>query len=371
MSKGRLHASFPVSILDAKCVTVLGGQSRSLDCLLNGKSGLEYAPVLGPAGGDTVPLGLMSPMTNAFPPRWLPHLQAFGESIPDGPWGTPRYPVIFTSSNFAIDQLLAFSLDKREERVPWCSPHGCAKQLADGFGWGSNFHIYSHACVSAHLGIMHATKMLESNLADRVLLFSFDFLSPFVAGGFHSLKILNSERPAPWQNRPIGAIGLGDAAAFAVLGREHSPFKIICQHLGNEMYHFTSNEPQGSGFANTLAPVREALGDYRFWIKGHGTGTLESGRLEAQSFLLNFPHTPLTGWKGGIGHTLGSCGLVELVLAMEAVQRGQAPGIVGASPPFFSENCQPKAFPVNAYNGVLMASNAFGGAHALLFMTHA
>lgn len=370
MSMGRVQINFPVAIHDAQCITVLGNKSHTVKALLDGRTGLEFAPLLGAAGGDLVPLGLVSPMEDSFPPRWLPQLQSFAKDIPDGPWGTERFPVMLTSSNFAIDQLLAFSIDKREERVPWCSPHGCARQLADAFGWGSNFHIYSHACVSAHLGILHASNLLQHNFADKVLLFSFDFLSPFVAGGFNSLKILNAERPAPWRDKAIGAIGLGDAAAFAVLSRDYSPFRIICQRLGNEMYHFTSNEPQGNGFANAINPISALIQGHRFWIKGHGTGTLESGRLEVRSFLHNFPSSPLTGWKGGIGHTLGSCGLVELVLAIEAINNGHAPGIVGSTPPFFGDNCQPNNFSLNTFNGVLMASNAFGGAHALLFMSH-
>ena len=67
-----------------------------------------------------------------------------------------------------------------------------------------------------HLGLAHAARQLHADLADDVLVFSFDFVSPFVAGGFHSLKILNGTMPAPFGAREVGAIGLGDGAAFAV-----------------------------------------------------------------------------------------------------------------------------------------------------------
>ena len=143
------------------------------------------------------------------------------------------------------------------------------------FGWGEQVHIFSHACVTAHLGLAHAARLLHAGLADRVLVFSFDFVSPFVAGGFHSLKILNGTLPAPFARRETGSIGLGDGAAFAVLGREAAPFRLAAHALYNEMFHFTANQPDAAGFATCAASIAAAAGGRRVWVKGHGTGTLE------------------------------------------------------------------------------------------------
>jgi 3-oxoacyl-(acyl-carrier-protein) synthase len=205
------------------------------------------------------------------------------------------------------------------------------------FGWGEQVHTFSHACVSAHLGLMHATRLLHSGLAGRVLVFSFDFVSPFVAGGFHSLKILNSELPAPYAARAIGSIGLGDGAAYAVLARESTPFRIEAQALHNEMHQFTGNQADGSGFAVCADAIARAAGGRRVWVKGHGTGTLEAGRLEAEAYARTLPGAPLVSWKGSLGHTLGSCGLVELALTIEAMRLGRAPGTIGSAAPCFTD----------------------------------
>src|SRR6185503_11101790 len=114
----------------------------------------------------------------------------------------------------------------------------------------------SHACVSAHLGLLLATRALQAGLAERALVFSFDFISPFVTGGFNELKILNAGFPAPYSERPTGSIGLGDGAAFAVLTRDHGDFALAAQSLHNEMHHFTANRSDGAGFAACLAPLR-------------------------------------------------------------------------------------------------------------------
>jgi len=136
------------------------------------------------------------------------------------------------------------------------------------------------------------------------------------------------------------------------------------------MYHFTGNQPEGAGFATCLASIAGASGGRRVWIKGHGTGTLEAGRLEAEGYARQFPGAPLVSWKGSLGHTLGSCGLVELAIALAALHGGKIPGTVGGQAPSFSPEVALEPFAAAGFDGVLLASNAFGGAHAAMLLTH-
>ena len=196
---------------------------------------------------------------------------------------------------------------------------------------------------------------------------SYDFLSPFVTAGFHAMKILTGEMPAPYADRAFGAIGLGDGAAFAVVAPGHkggaSDLRLEGQEGCNEMYHFTGNHPEGVGMAQLGARMRAAAGSRPVWVKGHGTGTIEAGRLEARHMAECFPDAPLVGWKGALGHTLGSCALVELALAVESIRGGRAPGTVGTSGPCFSAQVATEAFDVSGYAGVVLNAFAFGGAH--------
>src|ERR1019366_563972 len=251
------------------------------------------------------------------------------------------------------------------------TPFKSVDLLRTEFDWGEHVHVFSHACVSAHLGLAHAARLLHADLADRVLVFSFDFISPFVAGGFHSLKILNALMPMPYAVRETGSIGLGDGAAFAVLTRKAASYRIASNSLYNEMFHFTGNLPDGSGFDACMASIATAAAARRVWIKGHGTGTLEAGRLEAEALARFFPDAPLVSWKGSLGHTLGSCGLVELAVAIESVRAGRTTGTVGSAPPFFPDTVAANDFANGGYDGVILASNAFGGAHAGCLLSHA
>jgi 3-oxoacyl-(acyl-carrier-protein) synthase len=185
------------------------------------------------------------------------------------------------------------------------------------------------------------------------------------------LKILNAGFPAPYADRPTGSIGLGDGAAFAVLAPGRGDFVISAQSLHNEMQHFTANRADGAGFATCLAPLQQETAGRRLWLKGHGTGTLEAGRLESAALAGAFPGAPLVAWKGSLGHTLGSCGLVELALACESIRTGRAPGTLGSVAPAFEACVAFESIATGASDAVVCASNAFGGAHAAFLLTHA
>jgi 3-oxoacyl-(acyl-carrier-protein) synthase len=291
-------------------------------------------------------------------------------------WGSARAPVIVTSSNFGVGSLYAFTRDRNPAHLQHGPPFASVERLQREFGWGAHVTLFSHACVTAHLGLAHGARMLAGGVADTVLVLTFDFVSPFVAGGFHSLKILNGTMPAPYARREIGAIGLGDGAAFAVLSRAGAAggtgFQLEAHTLYNEMFHFTSNAPDASGFAACAGAIARVTAGRRVWLKGHGTGTLEAGRLEAETLAHIFPGAPLVSWKGSLGHTLGSCGLVELAIALAAL-RGDTvriPGTVGTRGPCFTDTVATAPFSAAGYDAAVLTSNAFGGAHAAMVLSH-
>jgi hypothetical protein len=352
------------------CLTPFGNAAETAAGLLAGRTALAPTPVLGRAGGEPVPLALLDAMDEALPPRWLRHATDFARRVPAGEWGGPRHPVVVTSSNFGVGSLHAFTLDSAPGHLEHGTPFAAVEKLRAALAWGNNVHVFSHACVTAHLGLAHAARLLEAGLADRALVLSYDLVSPFVAGGFHSLKILNAAMPAPFSATESGAIGLGDGLAFAVLAREGGRFSVGGHVLHNEMHHFTANQSDGSGFtaiARAIAAQREGR---RVWVKGHGTGTLEAGRLEAEAWNRELPGAPLVSWKGGLGHTLGSCGLVELAVTLRALEGGRIPGTVGATERTFSPDVSREAFPAGGFDAAVLASNAFGGAHAAFVVSH-
>ena len=362
-----------VRVAACGCITPFGDAPASHAALLRGECALRPVGVLGRDGGDAVPLALVPgrSLDETAPPDWLAALRRLHGSIPEGRWGSPGSPVFVTGSNFGVGGLYALRRTGDGAFAAWGALPTCTERLRLDLGWGPDVSIVSHACVSAHLGLILASRVIGAGLADEALVLSFDFLSPFVAGGFHALKILNSDFPAPYRERDSGAIGLGDGAGFAVLSRERGDWTLSGQSLYNEMHHFTSNRADGSGFARCLDPMAGVARGRKVWFKGHGTGTLEAGRLEVGAARRAFPGAPVVGWKGSLGHTLGSCGLVELAIAIESVRTGRTPGTIGGAGSAMSDSVALESFGNREFDGVVCASNAFGGAHAAFLLGHA
>lgn len=361
----------PVHIAEIACRTALGNADETVAALLEGTIALKHEPVYGEDGGEAVPLALRGSFSETLPPRWWTDLREFMAPLAGNGWGSARLPVFLTSSNFGIDGLYGLGRNRESRYKDWATPHACAAHIRREMGWGSNMSILSHACVSAQLGLWQAAQWIGQDLADAALVLSFDYVGPFVAAGFNSLKILNTGMPAPYQDQETGSIGLGDGTAYAVLTKAGDGPCIAAQSLYNEMYHFTANEPEGSGFEQCLLPLKEALAARSCWIKGHGTGTLEAGRLEAVKTHEILPGSPLVSWKGSLGHTLGSCALVELAVGLAAARAGNIPGTVGTTGPCYSPEVATAPFPRGERDSVLMLSNAFGGSHAAMIVDYA
>lgn len=363
----------PVRVSACGCVTAFGGAAATHAALMRGESALRPVPVLGNAGGDAVPMALVPgrALDETNPPSWLGALKGLAVGIPDRDWGSPDWPVFVTGSNFGVGGLYALRRTGDVAFAAWGAPPTCTERLRVELGWGPDVSIISHACVSAHLGLIEASRALGAGIAREALVLSFDFLSPFVAGGFHALRILNGYLPSPFREGSSGAIGLGDGAGFAVLTRDRGDWVLDGQSLNNEMHHFTSNRGDGSGFSGCLEATAAAARGRRVWFKGHGTGTLDAGRLEVAAAVRAFPGAPIVGWKGSLGHTLGSCGLVELAIAIESVRSGRTPGTHGRGGPAMSDSVAAASFANGSFDAVVCAGNAFGGAHASFLLGHA
>lgn len=322
-------------------------------------------------GGDPVPLSLFGDLEPRIPPSWEAPLDRLLAGLPDHPWGCPEYPVYFCSSNFGVGHVLALRKTEDPEHRIFGTPQRSVEWIQKRYGWGPHRQIFSHACVSAQLGLHLAYEQVASEQVRRVLVLSFDFLSPFVTGGFHALRILNGIDPKPFTERPEGSIGLGEGVAAAVISPDRGEWILSRPELYNEMHHMTANALDASGFRSILSRYIEAAADLPMWIKGHGTGTLDAGRMEASEISRAFPECPLVSWKGSLGHTLGSCALVETAIGIESMRSGRVPGTVAGDHPTMADTVALAPFASEAFEGFLSLSNAFGGAHGGCLIRHA
>src|SRR5437870_4453335 len=123
-------------ILACGCLTPFGDADATTLALLNARIALRLQPVLGREGGDAVPLALMGALDETLPPRWLPEVKRLAAEIPAEEWGTPRYPVIVTSSNFGVGSMYAYTRDHDARHLAHGPPFATVALLQRELGWG-------------------------------------------------------------------------------------------------------------------------------------------------------------------------------------------------------------------------------------------
>ncbi|MDN5906712.1 MAG: beta-ketoacyl-[acyl-carrier-protein] synthase family protein, partial [Micrococcaceae bacterium] len=175
--------------------------------------------------------------------------------------------------------------------------------------------------------------------------------SGFVMSAGSAAILLESEESA----RARGATALAELAGFGA---------------ASDAYHATAPHPEGRGAAQA---VRDCLADAGVTaetvdhINAHGTGTpagdaAELNALEAA--LGDRARTiPISATKSSMGHLLGASGVVEAVIAVQAIRNGILPPTINLQDPEF-EGWDIVAGEARRQQVTAVLSNSFGfGGH--------
>jgi 3-oxoacyl-[acyl-carrier-protein] synthase II len=184
--------------------------------------------------------------------------------------------------------------------------------------------------------------MIRRREAPSVLAVTCDSVSEFVYSGFTSLLSL-CDRPASPFDAERSGLTLGEAAAWTLVSSDEAPatpsWSASLLGWGNttDAFHMTAPDPTGNGLARAIAKACAMAGrnaDDISLIAAHGTATLFSDAMEILAFrkALSGPK-PLFSVKGGVGHTLGAAGLLQILVAIRAMSLGLVPPTVGMSVP--------------------------------------
>lgn len=206
------------------------------------------------------------------------------------------------------------------------------------FGLDGPALVISTACSSAANALATATDWLEAGIIDAAVAGGADSLCLTTLRGFHALDLLS---PGPCQ--PCDAerkgISIGEAAAFFLLERRAAVGPDAVGLLGygcsNDAHHMSTPEPEGIGaqlaMTRALASAGLAPADIDY-VNFHGTGTAFNDAVEdlAVHAVLGAA-TPCSSTKGWTGHTLGTAGAIEAIIAVLAVRHGLIPGCLNVA----------------------------------------
>ena len=189
------------------------------------------------------------------------------------------------------------------------------------------------ACASGPAAMAVAARWLAAGRARHVLVIGADRLAPFEAEGFAALGAIDPLACRPFDAERVG-LRLGEAVAAVLLGADDGVDDGHGLHLSGwggsmDANHLTGPTRDGSGLALACRRALERAGvDTPALVIAHGTGTRYNDDSESLAYAAVCAQTPVTGFKGLIGHSLGACGVLELALATAIHRRHSAPGTV-------------------------------------------
>ena len=238
------------------------------------------------------------------------------------------------------------------------------------------------ACASSTIAIGLGARYLAADACDIVLAGGFDAVSVFVAAGFETLRATSAEiPPRPFRVGRDG-MALGEGAAVLAMMREGEAPRARAYVAGfaatTDAVHLTAPDRTGGGLARAgVAALRESGGSVEdvALVSAHATATPFHDPAEARAIVAILgaecaSRVAVHPYKAQIGHTLGAAGALELLVCVDALERGLLPAAAGegAIDPDARVRLLDVASAASA--GVaLKLSSAFGGANAALVVT--
>jgi 3-oxoacyl-[acyl-carrier-protein] synthase-1 len=198
----------------------------------------------------------------------------------------------------------------------------------------------STACSSSAKVFATASRWIKFGLVDAVLVGGVDSLCLSVLYGFNSLELLSSKPCRPFDRLRDG-ISIGEACGFAILTREdlapQAEFALLGYGESCDAYHMSHPHPAGKGAILAIDQALERSGlpaaaiDY---INLHGTASKANDLVETYALAQRFPaQTLASSSKGWTGHALGTAGILESIITLEAMKHGTVPGTLNCEEP--------------------------------------
>ena len=252
--------------------------------------------------------------------------------------------------------------------------HGPGLFVAAATGLTGPCLTISTACSSSAKVFATGARWLQCGLVDAVLVGGADSLCLNTLYGFNSLQLLSSEPCRPSSADRQG-INIGEAAGFALIGRpgvfDDAELSLLGYGESSDAWHMSHPHPEGKG---ALAAMDQALTragldpDAIGYINLHGTASKANDAVENVAIGQRFsPATRISSTKGWTGHALGAAGILEAVIALDALAAQRIPGTLN------TDEVDPEfGFPVQLENSeasldyVMSNSFGFGGNNATL-----
>ncbi len=230
-------------------------------------------------------------------------------------------------------------LDKTKNSPAGSPGYGkLAGLVAERFCVRGPSYTITTACTSSANCLLYASAMIRTGRIDRAIVIGYDLYNELGFYGFESLKLIEPFVYRPFDKNRIGVI-MGEGCGAVVLDKNPGPgggFIFLGGSNACDPFNVTTHNADGSGIAHTIT---DALGNCGLHngdieaIKAHATGSPVNDLTEFNGMKLAFNGIlpPFSGIKPYVGHTVGACGAIELIIITASVERGFFPATPGFS----------------------------------------
>jgi len=288
-----------------------------------------------------------------------------------------RLPVYLGSSCFSIgyseSHYAAALAAQAPDAFPMpCCGYGDLAELARGAaGSVGPVFLYNTACTSAANALLGAQRALASGRHEYALVVGAELANRTTLAGFSSMQLL-AQRLLPFAAERSGIV-LGEGVGAVLLSAHPEAGDYLLHGGANncDSHSVTTADPRGESVAAVLRQALDITGTEEVWgIRTHGTGSGAGDVAEAAGLRKTFgAMPPLSALKPWLGHTLGACGVNELVLYRGALQRGRLPALADAGTPDPELGVQALTQQTDAPSGRYLLNHfGFGGNNTALVL---
>lgn len=250
-----------------------------------------------------------------------------------------RLPLFLGSSCYSIEKSEAtYQAELRVSprtalALPFVGFQNTADAVMEQLGCRGEAFAFNTACTAGANALMIAARMIRTGRHRHALVAGIELANQTTLAGFSGLQLIAGTL-RPFDRRRSGIV-LGEGVGAVVLSADQSRSGtvLVAGASNNDAYSVTSANPDGSTIAAVQTAVLRQAGVDAALVRGiktHGTASPMNDMGEAAGILRVFPSPPpLCALKPYLGHTLGACGVTELVLMATALQRGFFPGTPG------------------------------------------
>ena len=223
--------------------------------------------------------------------------------------------IVVATSNSGVDE---YEISGNPKHYQIGNP---AEFLHKHYGFKNFYTTVSTACSSGIKAFSIAYELLNSGLAETVIVAGCDTISKVPVYGFHALEVLGNVPSNPFsQNRKW--INIGEGAAAYIVKKEGEGIEVAGIGETTDFYHSTTPDPDA---VEPERAIKLALGNIKpediDYINLHGTGTVANDLMEARAIYNVFKDkVPASSTKPLTGHCLGAAASIETALCCKIIQ---------------------------------------------------